>query len=59
MKKFWIIRNARGEVWQATKGFMSTNLADATKYTTRDDAIGARGFVVSNKVASQVVEIDQ
>lgn len=59
MQRFWVIKNARGEVWQATKGFQSTNIADATKYPTRDDAIGARAFVVPHKMASEVVEMNQ
>jgi hypothetical protein len=59
MKRFWVIRNAKGEYWQTAKNFVSADIRDATKYRTRQEAMGARGFVVSNRVASEVVEVDQ
>ena len=59
MNRIWVIRSQRGEYWQTAKGFTSTNFADATKYTTREDAIGARALVVPHKAAAEVVEVRQ
>lgn len=42
---YFVIRNRGGRYWQATKGFLSHDLVDATKYSTRADAEGAAGFM--------------
>ena len=57
--KIWVIRNGKGEYWQTAKGFCSTRIEDATKYPTRDDAVGARGHVVPNRHVSEVIEVNQ
>ena len=59
MNRIWVIRSKHGEYWQTAKGFVGTNFADATKYTRREDAIGARAFVVPQKAAAEVVEVRQ
>lgn len=59
MARFWVIRNGRDEYWQTAKGFISTRIEDATKYQKRDDAVGARGFVVPHRQVSEVLEVNQ
>lgn len=59
MQRRWVIRNQNGEYWQTAKGFVSRNLADATHYTKREDAIGARAFVVPHRQVCEVTEINQ
>lgn len=52
---FFVLKNPNGKYWQTAKGFLSTNLSDATKYDSRADAEGAYGFVV--KEPASVLEI--
>jgi hypothetical protein len=52
----FVIKSSGGAFWQASKGFVSPDIRDATKYYTHDDALGARAFCVPVKFASEIVE---
>lgn len=54
----YVIRSSRGDYWQASKGFVSSNARDATKYSTRDDARFVRGFCVHAKFNPEIVECE-
>lgn len=50
MKIYYVIRNARGQWWQTSKGFHSDRSLDATRYDRRDEAEMVCAFCVPHHV---------
>jgi hypothetical protein len=53
----WIIRSRpRGRHWQTSRGFLTTDPADATRYSDKEDAIKVSLFCCPPEANAEVVQ---
>jgi hypothetical protein len=51
----YVIKNRHGKYWQTSRGFVSTDLRDATKYEREQDAHHVSAFCVFGHERATVV----